>query len=257
MKYHFRVGVGDPNAYFYPKPNSMKRIRIFLPVLLILASCGGPKPEKVAEQYLLALKNKNWEEAKKLGTDETKKKIDALKSFDFTGTSETGIEEVKDIKCTVKDNYAECTFCCTNKGEDKLSLVKKEGKWLVNDLKEAGDLSPDKDTDREEEAPLTDLPNTPVEVATAYLKALQHGDWERAKQLGTVETAGKVNGAKGFGGDLGIEKVEDVKCTEDGDYADCTFCCMKDGNNTVKLVRRNGQWLVNDPKETDERVNAQ
>ncbi len=115
----------------------MKKVLFGVLAIAFLASCGakGNGPEKVATEYLNALKNKEWDKAKALGNEDTKAKVDGIKGFG----GDAGITEVKDVKCEVKENEAECSFCCMKEGgSSKLKLVKEGDKWIVNDKKEMG-----------------------------------------------------------------------------------------------------------------------
>jgi hypothetical protein len=121
----------------YKNLTIMKKVLFGVLAIAFLASCGakGNGPEKVATEYLNALKNKEWDKAKALGNEETKAKIDGIKGFG----GDAGITEVKDVKCEVKENEAECSFCCMKEGgSSKLKLVKEGDKWIVNDKKEMG-----------------------------------------------------------------------------------------------------------------------
>lgn len=89
----------------------------------------------------------------------------------------------------------------------------------------------------------------PEKVATDYLNALKNKEWDKAKALGNEDTKAKVDGIKSFGGDAGITEVKDVKCDVKETEAVCTFCCMKEGANQIKLVKDGEKWIVNDKKE--------
>ena len=111
--------------------------KLFFGVLSVafLAACGGggSAAEKAATEYLNTLKNKDFEKAKTLATKETAAYLDMMKQMggDF------GLTEVKDVKCTVKENEATCTFCCTKDTNFKELKLKKEGdKWLAHQPKE-------------------------------------------------------------------------------------------------------------------------
>lgn len=110
--------------------------KLFFGVLSVafLAACGGGNAaEKAATEYLNALKNKDFDKAKTLATKETAQNLDMMKSL---GT-DFGLTEVKDVKCTVKENEATCTFCCTKDTSFKELKLKKEGdKWLAHQPKE-------------------------------------------------------------------------------------------------------------------------
>jgi hypothetical protein len=94
-------------------------------------SCGNNKntPEYVTKQYLIALKNKDYDKAKKY-TDHTMGIAFDLviqKGFDF------GVDDVKDIKCSVNGNEAICLFCCSKDSNfNCVDLFKKDGEpWKI------------------------------------------------------------------------------------------------------------------------------
>jgi len=122
----------------------MKKVFFGILAVAFLASCGpkGNGPEKVASEYLNALKNKEWDKAKALGNEDTKAKVDGIKGFG----GDAGITEVKDVKCTVTDNTATCTFCCMKEGDGKVNMVKEGDKWIVNDKKEGANMDMGTDT---------------------------------------------------------------------------------------------------------------
>lgn len=137
--------------------------KLFFGVLSVafLAACGGSNPaEKAATEYLNALKNKDFDKAKTLATKETAQNLDMMKSL---GT-DFGLTEVKDVKCTVKENEATCTFCCTKDTSFKELKLKKEGdKWLAHQPKET---PPATTTEDSTTAVTTDSLNTEMEEAT-------------------------------------------------------------------------------------------
>lgn len=101
----------------------------------ILASCSsGGGAEKVATDYLTALKENNVAKAKELGTTDTQQMLDQMSQLNMLPT----IEEVKDVKCTEEGETAKCTYCCTKGGNDELTLKKEGDKWLVDEKKETG-----------------------------------------------------------------------------------------------------------------------
>lgn len=122
----------------------MKKVFFGVLAVAFLASCGpkGNGPEKVATEYLNALKNKDWDKAKSLGNEDTKAKVDGIKGFG----GDAGIKEVKDVKCEVKENDATCSFCCMTSGNGSVKLKKEGDKWVVADKKEGGDMMNTTDT---------------------------------------------------------------------------------------------------------------
>ncbi len=86
-----------------------------------------------AQEYLKALKDKDWDKAKTMATKETAQNLDMMNSL---GT-DFGLTEVKDVKCVTVGNEATCTFCCTKDTSFKELKLKKEGKvWLAHQPKE-------------------------------------------------------------------------------------------------------------------------
>jgi hypothetical protein len=122
----------------------------------VLASCsGGNGPDKVASAYLNALKEKNYEKAKELGTKDTKDMLDALVKSQMAPE----VTEVKDVKCTEDGNTATCTYCCSKDGKNSLKLIKEGDKWLVNEKKEMGlPTGPDTQEETSEEVPAAEVP---------------------------------------------------------------------------------------------------
>jgi hypothetical protein len=107
----------------------------------LLVSCENKNsPEYVTKQYLLALKDKDWEKAKRYSTKEIWTMLDFMKK---NGT-EVGITEVKDINCTMDKkghtdySFAKCYFCCSSDTNFRcLELTNKEDHtWKVFLVKE-------------------------------------------------------------------------------------------------------------------------
>ena len=152
----------------------MKKIILSIAAFALLAisiiSCGSKSdPKDVAAKFTTALNNLDYETAKKLGTPETGKMLDMISSFSSM-MPDSLKEQAKKNKVEVKEvkedgDKATATVANGDKGEEKLSLVKKDGKWLVNMSKDdmgggapaAGGLQ---DETMPEEAPATDTTAT-------------------------------------------------------------------------------------------------
>jgi len=104
---------------------------------LFLTGCGVDKdsPEYTARLYLTALKNKDWEEAKKYCSDGAMNNLDAA----ILAGIPIEITEVRNIRCKVKQGQAICTFCCLE-GDPKpiVRLSKGTEGWVIAGGKEAG-----------------------------------------------------------------------------------------------------------------------
>ena len=124
-------------------------------VLLVVVSMGacksGGKPETVAKEFLTALNKMDYDKAKTFGTEETGKMVDMIKSFSSMGGDEAKLAEAKkktekaEIEILKTEMNGDTAAVCQYKvkgiegqepKEDKIDLVKRNGKWLVNWKKE-------------------------------------------------------------------------------------------------------------------------
>jgi hypothetical protein len=126
-----------------------KSVQLFALLLVssvVLFSCSNSqKPEDVATQFTKAMKEQNWEEAKKLSDEETKGLIELMASFSKMGDSASKSNDVKKasaeelifVKSEVTDSSAVVYFKdkATSK-EEKIPMRKVNGKWLVAIKKE-------------------------------------------------------------------------------------------------------------------------
>lgn len=111
--------------------------------IFTIASCGKKSdPKDVAKNFLENLKNMDYENAKKFGTPETGKMLEMLASFSSM-VPDSMKNEAKKEKVEIKDAKEDgdkCTVTFTSskapEKEEKINLVKKDGKWLVNMTKD-------------------------------------------------------------------------------------------------------------------------
>ena len=127
-------------------------------VVALIACKGGETPEAVAEKYLNHIAKQEWAEAKKLGTENTQQLVDMLASFG--GNAEVKDVKIEEMKCEVNGEAAVCNFK-SNGEADKLDMVKKDGKWLVDQKKEM----PAEDLNLEEEVPADSTATTEAPAA--------------------------------------------------------------------------------------------
>ena len=128
----------------------MRKLRIIfalLPLLAFAACSGGGGPEVVAEKFIKAVYTADFEGAKQYCTDETKQTIDFIAAFaaekkDEMKNADVTIEQ-KSVVVAEDENSAEVTLIVhgsldLDKGEvvdakeEKLQVVKVDGKWLVD-----------------------------------------------------------------------------------------------------------------------------
>lgn len=102
--------------------------------------------------------------------------------------------------------------------------------------------------------------NSPKAVAEEFLVSFYHMDYERARAVSTEKAGELVNLMEQFSAQqpdsvkqnakkIGIE-ILNVK--EDGDNAEVTYSVSSEpGEQTLKLVKQNGKWLVSHSKQDD------
>ena len=108
-------------------------------VLFFLNACiHKNSPEYITKKYITALKEKNWEEAKKYCDDTAIQNLDCSIRMGYT---DFGITEIKNIRCKTEKKRSECKFCCWPDTIATITLHKyPDGKWKVGGVKE---LCPD------------------------------------------------------------------------------------------------------------------
>ncbi len=112
-------------------------IYLLLFTLIFLSCNSGPKPEEVATIFLDSMNQQDFETAKKHATERTLKLIDFLSNIaemaKQEGAAFADADPVTNVKCTIADNKATCTFCCVeDQGESDIELLKVDGQWKVD-----------------------------------------------------------------------------------------------------------------------------
>lgn len=105
------------------------------------------------------------------------------------------------------------------------------------------------------------LPNTPEEVVRQYQAYYDKNEFEKAKELSTVAERQRLDGLKSIieseppDSTIFTTTFLSIHCTTKQDSATCS-CEVKDMEEPYtteyKLVRINGQWLVDAPEEETE-----
>ena len=103
---------------------------------------GGKKqsPEKVSEQFFRYLRDQKYEEAKALGTEKTRRVLNAVELLSQMGG---GINILRDNKkeligCETKGDSTICTYKAFSGPDEKVLLIREKGKWLVDLLNQGG-----------------------------------------------------------------------------------------------------------------------
>jgi hypothetical protein len=139
---HFFITFAQLKEINNLKNQIMKNLlKLAVVAIMIVAfnACGSKSdtPEAVAEKFLNHLNKKEYADAKKLGTEQTGQMIDMMESFGAAGgNAEKKDVKIENMKCTTTDDKSACTYTAEGK-EEKIELVKKDGKWLV-DMKKEG-----------------------------------------------------------------------------------------------------------------------
>lgn len=147
------------------KLTNMKKIFLSLSAVvlmsLVLFSCSSKSdPKDVARNFLNALTQMDYEGAKKYGTPETGKMLEMLNSF-ATMLPDSAKANARKIKIEIKDAKTEGDKCSiTYRNSEKqsdqvLTLVKKDGKWLV-DMSKDDSMNAGEDASVPEEVPAED-----------------------------------------------------------------------------------------------------
>lgn len=118
----------------------MKKLLFLLSVPVVLAigltACNSNSPKSTADKFLNNFYHMDYKEAKTVATDDTKKVLDMIEQF-ATMIPDSQKQNAKKIKIDIKDVKEEgdkATVVYTtseSKQDQKLDLVKQNGKWLV------------------------------------------------------------------------------------------------------------------------------
>ena len=106
-------------------------------MVVSLTGCSKNGPKSVAEKFLEGLYHYDYETAKEVSTDETKKMLDLMAEFSAR-VPESEKQEAKKIKIDIKDvkeenDTALVTYTLSDDPkEKKVRLVKQKGEWMVH-----------------------------------------------------------------------------------------------------------------------------
>ena len=152
----------------------MKKLLFSLAAVCLLAislvSCSSNSPKASAEKFLNNLYHMDYKEAKTVATEDTKKILDMMEQFSSM-MPDSAKDNAKKIKVTIKDekidgDKAIVTYTTSESTtEQKVDLVKENGKWLVKYSKQdgGGDMSGEEPMPTEE--PMTDSTGAPITPA--------------------------------------------------------------------------------------------
>ena len=114
--------------------------------LAIMSACGSGGPEGAAINFLESMYSGDFETARKYATTDTKSMLTMMESF---GAKDQLADKMKDvdidfkvIETKIDGDKAVCTIQMSSSAEgeedkdERINLIKKDGKWLVNMDKE-------------------------------------------------------------------------------------------------------------------------
>jgi hypothetical protein len=131
---------------------------------LFISSCSTTSPKRVAEDYLSAMYNLDFQKAKTYSTEETIQLLDMMEGFSKMMPDSQKKEPVKFkiLREKVEDDYATVYYRETGKdAEQRLPMVMLDGSWKVAMGKEVINTPMEDVTVPDEEDSIT----TPVDTA--------------------------------------------------------------------------------------------
>ena len=147
----------------------MKKVLLSLAAVLVLAvsfvSCNSNSPKASADKFMTGLLHYDYEAAKSVSTEETKKMIDLMAQFSAM-MPDSMKQAAKKVKVNIKDSKEEgdkavVTYTTSDDpAEKKLNMVKQDGKWLVQ-------YSKMDEGNGTEEPSLPEEETTPADTTTA------------------------------------------------------------------------------------------
>ena len=144
----------------------------------LLAACGGGgdmTPTQVAEKYLTHLKKMEFDDAKKYGTEKTGAMLDLMSGMAsmMPKSESTGFKILSEA---IEGEKATVTYRGEGSEADEVvTLVKQDGKWLVDMSKEegAGDAGTDMNMDMGLDSLMEDAGDAMEEAGAVMEEAAQ------------------------------------------------------------------------------------
>lgn len=121
-----------------------RKLTMFFVAILMtgMAACNKNNPEAVAEQFLSGFYHMEYEKARQVSTEETKQLVNLMEQFaiQYPDSVKQNAKKKKIDLVEVKEDgdNAVATYTVSDEPgvQQKLKLVKQNGKWLVSHSKE-------------------------------------------------------------------------------------------------------------------------
>ncbi len=132
-----------------PGLNGIIILNLFL-LLFFTSSCYIFKkpvpPEKVATDFFKYFNNFEYQKAKELGTERTQKTVSFVEKLQALGGGNKVIlkdNKTELLKTEIKGRQAVLIYKTVSGGEQKVYLIKKKGRWLVDLRKDVPSETPE------------------------------------------------------------------------------------------------------------------
>lgn len=106
-------------------------------MMVALAACSSNTPESTAKKFLEGFYHMDYEKAREVSTEETKNLVDLVEQFSVS-YPDSAKQDARNIKIDIVDvkedgDKATVTYKTSSEpGEQKLEMIKENGKWLAS-----------------------------------------------------------------------------------------------------------------------------
>lgn len=142
-------------------------IQTFIAAIIVasFASCNNNTPEAAAQQFLTGFYHMEYDKAREVSTEDTKSLVDLVEQFSVS-SPDSAKKEAKNTKIEIIDvkedgDNATVTYKVSSEpGEQKLNMVKQNGKWLASFSKQDNIPEMENEEDVIEEEPAEETTET-------------------------------------------------------------------------------------------------
>jgi hypothetical protein len=120
-------------------------------------ACGDDSegPEVVTQKFLTHFYKKEFKEAKQFVSPNNLKELEVFEKAAKSRVVKPETPVIENLECITEGDSSVCT-CTVNGTEEKLQLLRVDGKWLVNNPKEHQQRKNDRDPNKVEEIHVVD-----------------------------------------------------------------------------------------------------
>lgn len=211
-------------------------------LMAFMSSPDGGGPKKVAKKFLKAYEKADWDKAKTYASSETKDAINTIAGMSKGPTN----RKVSIIREEITDNSSAMVYYSLDGGETKsLKMIDVGGAWLVSATKidlPSYNTTGNDDTSKGKKVKL----GKGAKTLTAFLEAVENGDWDKAKEFGTEKTVSAIEtlvmmDAAPSHREFTITREEKISATELKVYYQFTG---EEETRSSLLLKQDGDWKV-------------